>query len=89
MKTGNIVRGFVVALLALGTAAVARAEERVIVHIPFSFIVGTTQLPAGDYVITEDYADNQNVLAIESPTDVRRSTRCRSPQRRRDRRVRS
>lgn len=70
MKTGNIVRGFVVALLALGTAAVARADERVVVHIPFSFIVGTTQLPAGDYVVTENFGDNDNVLAIES-TDGR------------------
>jgi hypothetical protein len=72
MKTGNIVRGLVMALLALGTAAVARADERVVVNIPFSFIVGTTELPAGEYVITEDYADNENVLAIES-TDGRQA----------------
>jgi hypothetical protein len=69
MKTGNIARGLVVAL-ALGTAAVARADEKVAVHIPFSFIVGTTQLPAGDYVVTENFGDNDNVLAIES-TDGR------------------
>ena len=70
MKTGNIVRGLALAVLGLGAAAIAGAEERVIVHVPFSFIVGTTQLPAGDYVITQDYADNENVLAIES-TDGR------------------
>lgn len=70
MKTCNIVRGLVVAMLALGTAAVARADERVVVHIPFSFIIGTTQLPAGDYVVIEGFGDNENVLAIES-TDGR------------------
>ena len=70
MKTGNIVRGLVLALLALGIAGVARADEKVVVHIPFSFIVGTTQLPAGDYIVTENFGDNDNVLAIES-TDGR------------------
>ena len=72
MKTCNIVRGLVVAIMALGTAAVARADERVVVHIPFSFIVGTTQLPAGDYVVTEGVDDNENILAIES-TDGRQA----------------
>jgi hypothetical protein len=66
MKACNIVRGVILALLALGTATAARADERVVVHVPFSFIVGDTQLPAGDYVVTEDVGDNQNVLAIES-----------------------
>jgi hypothetical protein len=66
MKTCNLVRGVILALLMVGTAAMARADERVVVHIPFSFIAGTTQLPAGDYVVTEDVNDNQNVLAIES-----------------------
>jgi hypothetical protein len=70
MKTCKIVRSVLLVLLVLGTAAVARADERVVVHIPFSFIIGTTQLPAGDYVVTEDFGDNQNVLAIES-TDGR------------------
>jgi hypothetical protein len=70
MKMCNTVRGLVVVMLALGTAAVARADERVVVHIPFSFIVGTTQLPAGDYVVIENFGDNENVLAIES-TDGR------------------
>jgi len=70
MKTRNIARGLVVAMLALGAAAVARAEERIVVHIPFSFIIGTTQLPAGDYVVIEGSGDNESVLAIES-TDGR------------------
>jgi hypothetical protein len=70
MKTGDIVRGLVVALLAMGSAAVARADERIVVHVPFSFIVGDTQLRAGDYVVTENFGDNDNVLSIES-TDGR------------------
>jgi hypothetical protein len=69
MKTSNIVRGVVV-LLGLGTATAARADERVVVHVPFDFIVGTTQLSAGDYVVTEDVSDAQGVVSIES-TDGR------------------
>jgi len=72
MKVSNSARNVLLALLVLGAAAVARADERVVVHIPFSFIVGTTELPSGDYVVTEDAGDNQNVLAIES-TDGRHS----------------
>ena len=68
MKAGNIVRGLVVALVALGTAAVTRADEKVVVHIPFSFIVGTAELPAGEYVVTENFGDNDNVVAINSAT---------------------
>ena len=70
MKTSNIVEGMIVALLGLRTAAVVRAAERVVVHVPFDFIVGTTQLPAGDYVVTEEVNDTQGVVSIES-TDGR------------------
>jgi hypothetical protein len=66
MKTSNIVRGMIVALLGLGTATAARADERVVVHVPFDFVAGTTQLPAGDYVVTEDVNDAQGVVSIES-----------------------
>ncbi len=66
MKTSNIVRGMIVALLGLGAASVARAGERVVVRVPFDFIVGTTELPAGNYVVTEDASDNQGLLSIES-----------------------
>jgi len=62
----NIVRAALLAFAVSGTAAVARADERLVVHVPFSFIVGTTELPAGDYVVTEDFSENQGVLRIES-----------------------
>ena len=66
MKTSNIARAALMAFAVLGTAAVARADERIVAHVPFSFIVGTTELPAGDYVVTEDFTENQGVLRIES-----------------------
>ena len=62
----NIVRAALLAFAVSDTAAVARADERLVVHVPFSFIVGTTELPAGDYVVTEDFSENQGVLRIES-----------------------
>ena len=66
MKTSNIVRGIVVVFAACGAAAVARADERVVVHVPFDFIVAATELPAGDYIVTKDASDAQGLLSIES-----------------------
>jgi hypothetical protein len=66
MKTRNIAPTALLAFAALGAAAVARADERIVAHVPFSFIVGTTELPPGDYVVTEDFSENQGVLRIES-----------------------
>jgi hypothetical protein len=66
MKTTNITRAAILAFAILGAATVARADERIVAHVPFSFIVGTTELPPGDYVVTEDFSDNQGVLRIES-----------------------
>src|SRR5262245_59804466 len=66
MKTSNSVRAVLLTFGVLGTAAVVSAEERIVAHVPFSFIMGTTELPAGDYVVTEDFSDNQGVLRIES-----------------------
>ena len=44
----------VAALLLLGGASIARAEDdQIVVKVPFAFIVGDSLLPAGDYVVRE------------------------------------
>ena len=56
--------------ITIGSAALAHAEERVIVNVPFAFIVGDRQLPAGNYVV-KDVSEGSGVLAIQS-TDGRK-----------------
>src|SRR5262245_56574555 len=66
-KTATKALGVVIAAsaIAIGSTSVARAQERMIVNVPFDFIVGDGQLPAGDYVVTEASVGS-GVLAIES-----------------------
>jgi hypothetical protein len=62
------------AIVAVGvfSAAVARADDRVVAHVPFAFIVGESRLPAGDYVVKE-LDDEPGVIEITS-ADGHRST---------------
>ena len=62
----NIVRVVIVALLGLGAATTASADERLVVRVPFDFIVGRTELPAGTYVVTADSDNTQGLISIES-----------------------
>ena len=57
------------ALMAIGTASVARADQLLVAHVPFAFVVGDARLPAGDYIVKETFGD-PGVLLIES-TDGR------------------
>lgn len=57
------------ALLVVASPTAARAEARIVAAVPFSFIVGDSRLPAGDYVISESF-DTPDVLRITS-TDGR------------------
>jgi hypothetical protein len=50
------------ALLVLVGASPAHAQETVIADVPFDFIVGSSHLPAGHYVIAE--RDNPAVVSI-------------------------
>src|SRR5262245_33431747 len=56
---------FACAVVAIGTASVARADERIVAKVPFEFIVGDVRLPAGDYVVTE-MPDLSGVVGVES-----------------------
>ena len=56
---------FAIVLVVVFSGSVVRADERVVAHVPFAFIVGETRLPAGDYIVKE--VDNDpSVIAITS-----------------------
>ena len=61
LKASGIV--LAMATITLGSAAVARAEERVIAKVPFDFIVDGVRLPAGKYLVRE-LAPGAGVVAI-------------------------
>lgn len=53
------------AVLVVGGAAAAHADERVSIRVPFDFIVGDTSMPAGTYRVGE-VQNNAGLVAIES-----------------------
>ena len=63
MKTRALVMAAVVALTAMATTRVAQAQERrVTVDIPFDFVAGNTQLPAGEYAVIVTGPTNSLIL---------------------------
>ena len=56
---------FATAVVTLGSARTARADERIVANVPFAFMVGDMRLPAGNYVV-KDLSDGSGVLAIAS-----------------------
>jgi len=54
------------AVMVLGAASSARADQEVVARVPFDFIVGGLRLPAGKYLVTQ----NQALVSIAS-TDRR------------------
>jgi hypothetical protein len=63
---------FAMVLMGISSASVVRADERVVAHVPFAFIVGGSRMPAGDYVVKEVDGD-PSVIEIAS-ADNHRST---------------
>ncbi len=51
MKTRALVMAGVMALTAVATTRVAQAQEPLAVNIPFDFVAGNMQLPAGEYMV--------------------------------------
>ncbi len=51
MKTRALVMAGMMALTAMATTRVAQAQELLAVNIPFDFVAGKTQLPAGEYTV--------------------------------------
>ena len=54
------------ALMTIGGVSAARADERIVAKVPFSFIVGGVRLPAGDYTVTENMFNGEGVCLIAS-----------------------
>jgi hypothetical protein len=63
---------FAMVLMGISSASVVRADERVVAHVPFAFIVGESRMPAGDYIVKEMDGD-PSVISITS-ADGHRST---------------
>lgn len=59
---------FAIVLMVGAHASVARADEQVMAHVPFAFIVGESRLPAGDYIVKEMDSD-PGVIRIASADD--------------------
>src|SRR5262245_35697878 len=58
-----------IAALLVGAPA-ARAQDRVVAAVPFSFVVGTARMPAGDYTVSEDPGGNVIRIAGERNRQV-------------------
>jgi hypothetical protein len=56
------------AVMLLGGATSARADQEVVANVPFDFIVGGVRLPAGKYVVAQQ--GQSSLVSIES-TDRR------------------
>ena len=67
MQKSLIVKAWMVfgaALMVLGSAASARADEEVVARVPFDFIAGGVRLPAGKYFVTQQGLTS--LVSIES-----------------------
>ena len=57
-------------LISAGAASAGQLDEPIVANVPFDFVVGTTHLPAGKYVVKPADPENPAVVLIES-TDRR------------------
>lgn len=64
MRKRVLLMAVVMALTFLASTRVARAQELMIVNIPFDFAVGTKTLPAGEYSV-KDSPTLQTLLLID------------------------
>ncbi len=53
-------------LAAMAVTASAQAGRRLTVHVPFDFVVGGRQLPAGDYSVRRITKESETALMIQS-----------------------
>jgi hypothetical protein len=62
MKTRALVMAGIMALTAMATTRVAQAQEALVVNVPFDFIAGNQNLPAGEYSVKVSQTDARIVL---------------------------
>ena len=58
------------ALVMMAGVAPARADTRIVVTVPFDFIVGDSRLPSGDYTVTE-HSSAPGLVSITSANGER------------------
>jgi len=63
MKKQSILLAGLLALLSMAATQVARAQETMVVNIPFAFTAGNVTLPAGEYRV-QKLEQNSAVLLI-------------------------
>lgn len=52
-------------LVTAGIASAAPQDEQIVANVPFDFVVGTTAMPSGKYVLKTE-TDNPEVVLVES-----------------------
>jgi len=52
-----------------GVASAGQLDDTIVAKVPFDFVVGTAQMPAGNYVV-KNVSDDETVVLVES-TDGR------------------
>ena len=52
-----------------GVASAGQLDDTIVAKVPFDFVVGTAQMPAGNYVV-KNMSDDETVVLVES-TDGR------------------
>jgi hypothetical protein len=62
MKTRALVMAGIMALTAMATTRVAQAQEALVVNVPFDFMAGNQNLPAGEYSVKVSQTDARIVL---------------------------
>jgi hypothetical protein len=62
MKTRALVMAGMMALTAMATTRVAQAQEAIVVNVPFDFVAGNQNLPAGEYSVKVSQTDARIVL---------------------------
>ncbi|HTQ59603.1 MAG TPA: hypothetical protein VMI32_05240 [Candidatus Solibacter sp.] len=62
MRTRMMVMAAVMTLTVMASARVARAQQSMVVNIPFDFVAGNQVLPAGDYAV--ERVGHQNTLVL-------------------------
>jgi len=60
----SVIKRAIVAVVVLLASAVAAQAETLEVKIPFAFIVGSTQMPAGTYRLERDPSRSSSVILI-------------------------
>lgn len=60
----SVIKRAIVAVVVLLASAVAAQAETLEVKVPFAFIVGSTQMPAGTYRLERDPSRSSSVILI-------------------------